>query len=84
MKIYKYPMIAEPLQPFEVQVPVGSYLLDVQEQNGQLVAWMAASDSKFRGVIEFIWVWTGQEIPEGYYYLLTVQHENLVLHLFRK
>lgn len=70
MKIWKFPL---KIGRTEVKMSEGAKVLDVQLQNGKLIAWVTADWDRPRVTRKFQMVGTGHEVPEGA--IATVQGE---------
>ena len=87
MKIYKHTFSEFEIGvPFDVVLPLGCRIFDVDFQNASIVMWY--SSCAIQGYVgeaprKFVWVFTGDEVSNIATYIKTLQLTNgLVVHLF--
>jgi len=82
--IYKYPVILD--DKFELEMPGGGSVLNVQMQDGSPFLWAIVEPGLNLVKKKFVMVGTGHEYKEEYFsqlrYINTFQVDSLVLHLF--
>lgn len=58
--VYKYPIVLEEGECFDLKLPLGAIILDVQLQNGSPVLWALHDVSDSEEVRHIYAVWTGK------------------------
>lgn len=84
MKIFKY--VIPEISVVEVQVYEPFKVLSIGMQNGKIVLWATADDTRAKIARRFYVLDTGQEMPEavGCYYGTVTDSNGYVSHVFEK
>lgn len=82
--VYKYNLTSEGAR-VDLRMPIRAVILSVQMQNELPMMWVEVDPDMATHMRYFKFVGTGWPIPDGYTsHIATVQHGDLVWHLYEK